>query len=96
LYCVLIKKKGYIDLSKRRVSEEDIVKAEERYNKAKAVHSILGHVAETTHQGLEQLYNQIGWPLYKKYGHSLEAFKEALLDKEKVFKDLKMDEQTTN
>ena len=29
---------GYIDLSKRRVSDEDIAKAEEKYNKAKAVY----------------------------------------------------------
>jgi len=29
--------KGYIDLSKRRVSDEDIARCEERYNKSKAV-----------------------------------------------------------
>jgi len=39
------KEKGYIDLSKRRVSPEDIVKCEERYNKSKTVASILRHVA---------------------------------------------------
>ena len=31
------KEKGYIDLSKRRVSPEDVAKCEERYNKSKAV-----------------------------------------------------------
>lgn len=36
---------GYIDLSKRRVAVEDIPKAEEKYNKAKAVHSIIKHVS---------------------------------------------------
>lgn len=36
---------GYIDLSKRRVSPEDIVKCEERYMKSKAVASIIRHVA---------------------------------------------------
>lgn len=41
------KEKGYIDLSKRRVSEEDIQACEERYNKSKLVHSIMRHVAET-------------------------------------------------
>lgn len=35
------KEKGYIDLSKRRVSPEDIVKCDERYNKSKVVHSIM-------------------------------------------------------
>jgi len=39
------KEKGYIDLSKRRVSPEDIVKCEERYMKSKSVASILRHVA---------------------------------------------------
>jgi len=37
---------GYIDLSKRRVSPEDIEKCTERFAKAKAVNSILRHVAE--------------------------------------------------
>lgn len=31
------KEKGYIDLSKRRVSPEDIAASEERYNKSKMV-----------------------------------------------------------
>lgn len=136
---------GYIDLSKRRVSPEDIVKCEERYLKSKAVASILRHVAskvpsinattvpldedggqkegpppanqpsekeskkavrkarqaaaahgedgatsapaEADHdvsgganeeEKLEQLYEKIGWPLGKKYGHPYDAFKLAL------------------
>ena len=40
------KEKGYIDLSKRRVSAEDVAKCEERYNKAKAVHRVMRHVAD--------------------------------------------------
>lgn len=47
------KEKGYIDLSKRRVSEEDIQACEERYNKSKLVHSIMRHVAETMNIDLE-------------------------------------------
>ncbi|KAH7918643.1 eukaryotic translation initiation factor 2 subunit alpha [Leucogyrophana mollusca] len=39
------REKGYIDLSKRRVSPEDITKCEERYMKSKAVASIMRHVA---------------------------------------------------
>jgi len=39
------KEKGYIDLSKRRVSPEDITKCEERYTKSKTVASIMRHVA---------------------------------------------------
>ncbi|KAI0254612.1 translation initiation factor 2, alpha subunit [Lactifluus subvellereus] len=39
------KEKGYIDLSKRRVSPEDITKCEERFMKARTVSSIMRHVA---------------------------------------------------
>ncbi|CAK3973043.1 Eukaryotic translation initiation factor 2 subunit alpha [Lecanosticta acicola] len=69
------KEKGYIDLSKRRVSPEDIVKCEERYNKSKMVHSIMRHVAEKTTTPIEELYQDIAWPLNKKYGHAVDAFK---------------------
>lgn len=69
------KEKGYIDLSKRRVSPEDIGKCEERYNKGKSVHSIMRHVAEKTKTPIETLYQEIGWPLNKKYGHANDAFK---------------------
>lgn len=47
------KQKGYIDLSKRRVSEEEAAACEERYNKSKMVHSIMRHVAETENVDLE-------------------------------------------
>lgn len=69
---------GYIDLSKRRVSPEDIIRCEERYNKSKIVHSIMRHVAEKTQTPIEELYETIGWPLNKKYGHSLDAFKRSI------------------
>ena len=69
---------GYIDLSKRRVSATDIVKCEERYNKSKAVHSIMSTVAKKENKDLEVLYEQLAWPLYAKYGHAYDAFKAAL------------------
>jgi translation initiation factor 2 subunit 1 len=72
------KEKGYIDLSKRRVSPEDVAACEDRFNKAKAVHGVLRHVAERRKYHLEDLYEKIGWPLYKKYGHAYDAFKLAI------------------
>jgi translation initiation factor 2 subunit 1 len=74
------KEKGYIDLSKRRVSPEDVGKCEEKYNKSKAVHSIMRHVAELTKKSTEELYKSFGWPLYKKFGHAYEAFNLAIND----------------
>lgn len=76
---------GYIDLSKRRVTSEDAEKAEDKYNKSKAVHSILRHVAEKHQYPLEKLYEKVGWPLSRKYGHAYEAFKIAITNPEQVF-----------
>lgn len=87
--CVMVvrvdKEKGYIDLSKRRVSPEDMSKCEDKYNKSKMVHSIMRHVAETTPALLEDLYTQFGWPLYKTYGHAFEAFKQLVQEPESIF-----------
>lgn len=82
------KEKGYIDLSKRRVSEEDIQACEERYNKSKLVHSIMRHVAETMGIDLEDLYIHVGWPLYRKYGHAFEAFKLIVNDPDSILNPL--------
>jgi translation initiation factor 2 subunit 1 len=57
------------------VSPEDVVKCEERYNKGKMVHSIMRHVAEKVNIPIEDLYRTIAWPLNKKYGHALDAFR---------------------
>jgi len=69
------KEKGYIDLSKRRVAPEDLTACEDKYNKSKMVHSIMRHVAETTGSDVTELYETLGWPLYRRYGHAFEAFK---------------------
>ena len=77
------KEKGYIDLSKRRVDPEDVAKCEDRYNKAKAVNSVMRHIAQQQKMNIEAIYQQIGWPLYKQYGHAYDAFKVALTDSSK-------------
>ncbi|KAI3908525.1 hypothetical protein MKX01_009327 [Papaver californicum] len=82
------KDKGYIDLSKRRVAEEDIATCEERYNKSKLVHSIMRHVAETMQLDLEDLYIHVGWPLYRRYGHAFEAFKLIVSDPDTILDSL--------
>nr|XP_046917799.1 eukaryotic translation initiation factor 2 subunit 1-like [Dermatophagoides farinae] len=84
--CVVVirvdRDKGYIDLSKRRVSPEDIIRCEEKFANAKAVHSILRHVAEILHyneQQLEELYDKTAWHFDdKKPGSSYEVFKMAV------------------
>jgi translation initiation factor 2 subunit 1 len=66
---------GYIDLSKRRVSAEDVEKCEEKYEKGKLVHSVLTNVAGKMEMDVEELYSQVAWPLGKKFGHAYDAFK---------------------
>ena len=60
------KEKGFIGLSKRRVSEEDIQACEERYNKSKLVHSIMRHVVETMQLDLEVHWIDSSGSLLKK------------------------------
>ncbi|KAG0142541.1 hypothetical protein CROQUDRAFT_662417 [Cronartium quercuum f. sp. fusiforme G11] len=86
------KEKGYIDLSKRRVSAEDVVKCEERYNKSKTVSSIVRHVAEKTELDLEAVNEMIAWPLFEKYGHAFDAFKLSITEPETVFGELNIPE----
>jgi len=79
------KEKGYIDLSKRRVSPEDVQKCDERFQRSKAVHSIVRHVSEVQHVEMEALYRQSAWPLYGKFGHAYEAFRAAITDPDSIF-----------
>lgn len=77
--------KGYIDLSKRRVSPEEIKACEEKFAKAKAVNSILRHCAEILdykNEDLEELYTKTAWHFdsIKYPGGSFEAFKNAVAD----------------
>eukprot|EP00484_Ammonia_sp_Unknown_P030829 CAMPEP_0197053730 /NCGR_PEP_ID=MMETSP1384-20130603/27915_1 /TAXON_ID=29189 /ORGANISM="Ammonia sp." /LENGTH=306 /DNA_ID=CAMNT_0042486671 /DNA_START=110 /DNA_END=1030 /DNA_ORIENTATION=- len=75
------KEKGYIDLSKKRVSPDEVLSVEERWNKSKAVHSILRHVAKNTNYGVEELYQRFGWPMAKKFGHAYNGLKYAMEDR---------------
>lgn len=94
--CVVVirvdKEKGYIDLSKRRVSVEEAKKCENRYSKAKCVYSILRHTVELLHKAgndvdFEDLFERTAWALdekYKRTGEKCKAsydwFKKAVED----------------
>lgn len=85
------KEKGYIDLSKKRVSPEEVTKVEERWNKSKAVHSIMRHVAKKTTYGVEELYQMIGWPMARKYQHAYDGLKYALDNRSLFVKEYNID-----
>lgn len=78
------REKGYIDLSKRRATPEDVVKAEERYSKAKAVHAIAKHASVKLRVPMLSLYERIFWPLYRVYGHAYEALQVAVAEPEAI------------
>ncbi|MDP2439172.1 MAG: S1 RNA-binding domain-containing protein [archaeon] len=65
--------KGYIDLSKKLIQKEDVVECTNRYKKSKQVHSVMQRVSTLTGMPLEELYQKVGWPLYKKHGHAFDA-----------------------
>ena len=103
--CVVVirvdKQKGYIDLSKRRVSPEDIIKCEEKFAKAKAVNSILSHVAHmlgyTSDGQLEELYEKTAWYFdekMKKPGAAYDVFKMATTTDSSVLDECDLDPDT--
>lgn len=72
-------------MSKRRVSPEDIEKCTERFAKAKAVNSILRHVAELLNfesdAQFEELYHKTAWfyeERTKKKSSAYDFFKQAV------------------
>lgn len=97
--CVVVlrvdKDKGYIDLSKRRVSAEEAKKCEEKFNKGKQVNSILRHVADTTNVDIETLYKASAWKLDKKFGgpaKSYDAFRLAITENPEIFDEIELEE----
>jgi len=94
------KEKGYIDLSKRRVAAEDIEKCNEQFSKAKAVNSILRHVADLlgydSDAQLEDLYTKTAWHFedkYKRKASAYDAFKQAVQDPS-ILDECGLDEET--
>lgn len=64
-----------------------MLKAEDTYQKGKTVASIMRHVAGVTQTPMQTLYEHIGWPLNKRYGHAIDAFKLSITNPE-VWKDI--------
>ena len=74
-------------MSKKRVSPEEVLLVEERWNKSKAVHSILRHVAKNTNFGVEELYQRFGWPMANTFGHAYNGLKYAMENREKFLSE---------
>jgi translation initiation factor 2 subunit 1 len=74
----------YVDLSKKRITADDIATCTDRYHKAKLVDGILRRVAETFDYPLETLYAQVAWPLDKHYGTSYIGFRGVLTSPDEI------------
>lgn len=69
---------GYIDLSKRKVENHELQKANDRYTKSKVVNAILNSIQTDKGINISELYEKIAWPLARTYGSAYDAFKKAL------------------
>ncbi|KAJ2779875.1 hypothetical protein H4R18_003768 [Coemansia javaensis] len=83
--------KGYIDLTKKTISVDEIQSCKDKYKMSSKVHTIITHVAQKLERDPEQLYIKFGWPLYAKYGHAYNAFKTAVSDPDAVFGEFGLD-----
>lgn len=67
---------GYIDLSRRRVNAKERGEYLGRYAKSKMVHSCLRQLCAHHSLSMQELCEKIAWPLYKKFPHAVDAFKQ--------------------
>lgn len=84
------------------MSPEDVETCTERFSKAKAVSSILRHVAELlkydTDEQLEELYSKTAWHFEEKHKNktaSYDIFKQAVLEPS-LLDECQLDENTKN
>ena len=75
--------KGYIDLSKRRLSDEEKVRCANKFEKAKHVNSIVKHTADLlnmqTNQELEDFMAKTAWTLDKQFHKAEEVYSLTLV-----------------
>eukprot|EP01084_Bolivina_argentea_P000798 1471_1 len=70
----------YINLSKKRVEQDDIIEFNKTWNKSKMSHSIMRQIAYNPDlkYSMKQLYKMFGWKCADDFGHLYDAFKDAL------------------
>ena len=84
-------KKGYIDLSKKQVNEEEKDQCKLRYAKSKQVEVIAKMLSIHTETPIGTVYKKIIWPLYDNHEHALDALKEIVLGETTILDRLKID-----
>jgi len=82
--------RGFVDLSKKYITDVEREAGSDKYNKGKTVHSITSYVAEITHKEVEDIYKKYVWPLCESetYGHPFEAYKALAAEGANIWKDI--------
>jgi len=81
--------RGFVDLSKKYITDVEREAGSDKYNKGKTVHSITSYVGETAHKEVDDIYKKYVWPLYDTdFAHPHDAFKALAADGENIWKDV--------
>lgn len=73
------KNRGYIDLSKRELSHEDVEECKEKYNRAKKINSIINHLVQSEipkNWTSQNHYENWCWLIYSNYKDAYEGFEK--------------------
>jgi len=68
------KERGYVDLSKRYITPDDVEACTKNFTRCKLIHNTLKRLAETRHLKLPELYEKVVWPLDRKYDTCYRGF----------------------
>nr|UXY88056.1 translational initiation factor 2 alpha SU [Cryptomonas curvata] len=77
--------KGYIDVSKRQILENEILYMEKKWNYSKNVNSITSHLSRCVVLNCEDSKIRWIWLLYRKYGHAIRGIKKSANNSNKTF-----------
>ncbi len=87
--CKVIKvdeEQGHINLSLKRVSKEEYDRKMSDFKSEEKAEKILEDVGKKFGKNLEQIYNDVGYPLQDNFGSLFKAFKISLKDKKLLVK----------
>ncbi|MEM1657684.1 MAG: translation initiation factor IF-2 subunit alpha [Candidatus Jordarchaeales archaeon] len=87
------KKKGFIDLSLRRVTEQQRKQKIQEWKRAQKAESLLELAAKKLGKTIDEAYEKAGWPLEDKYGEIYAGFEKAAEKGEQPLIEAGVDEE---
>eukprot|EP01129_Flabellula_baltica_P002210 TRINITY_DN12051_c0_g1_i1.p1 TRINITY_DN12051_c0_g1~~TRINITY_DN12051_c0_g1_i1.p1 ORF type:complete len:286 (+),score=93.48 TRINITY_DN12051_c0_g1_i1:27-860(+) len=83
--------RGFTDLSKKWITGTETEEGTEKYHHGKTVHSISRRIAEVTGRDLEEIKEELVYPLYDEFEDPFEAFKMMAAGEEDIYEGLDID-----